>query len=81
MKGSSPSSNLDILAEIRDASGTVLVSDNNASLLNANPVVTLAAGTYYLQVTGTGKGDPLVLGTGYTDYGSLGSYTVSGQTP
>src|SRR5574338_142028 len=56
-------------------------------LASANPVDTLeagisltttAAGTYYLFVDGTGKGD---LSTGYSDYGSLGEYTITGTVP
>ncbi|BCX47925.1 endo-1,3-1,4-beta-glycanase, C-terminal secretion signal protein [Haloferula helveola] len=74
-----PSANLDILAEIRDVNGTLLASDNHPDILRSNPVVTLNPGTYYLHVSGTGKGDPQV--AGYTDYGSLGAYTVNGQTP
>ena len=79
VEGSDASSNLDILAEIRDANGTLIASDNDPNLLSANPVVDLDPGTYYLSVSGTGKGDPL--GIGYTDYGSLGVYTITGQTP
>ncbi len=39
----------------------------------------MSAGSYYLTVKGTGKPDPA---TGYTSYGSVGSYKVSGtMTP
>lgn len=33
------------------------------------------AGTYYVKVRGVGNGDPLT--TGYSDYGSVGTYTLS----
>ncbi len=36
----------------------------------------MTAGTYYLSVEGVGKGDPA---TGYSDYGSLGYYSISGS--
>lgn len=39
----------------------------------------VAAGTYYVRVSGTGNGDPLT--TGYTAYGSIGRYTVTAVTP
>lgn len=74
------SANLDVLARLTDAAGTVLATANPADALNATMSVTLpAAGTYYLSVTGTGKGDPL--GTGYTNYGSLGQYAVTASVP
>lgn len=67
---------LDIAAALYDAAGTQLAYSNPSDALNAS--ITLAnvpAGTYYLAVDGTGKGDPT---TGYSDYASLGEYTVSG---
>lgn len=74
------SANLDALVKLTDAAGTVLATANPAEALNAGITVTLpAAGTYYLAVTGTGKGDPLA--TGYTNYGSLGQYAVAVSVP
>lgn len=70
------SANLDALVTLRDASGAVLATVNPADLLNATFSATLpATGTYYLAVTGTGKGDPAT--TGYSNYGSLGQYAVA----
>jgi len=77
--GDATSSNLDILAEIKDAGGNTLVSVNPDLLLNASIVTPLTAGTYYLYVSGVGRGDYLV--DGYTDYGSLGQYAISGNVP
>ncbi|MEI6177395.1 MAG: Calx-beta domain-containing protein [Verrucomicrobiota bacterium] len=77
--GDATSSNLDILAEIKDAAGNTLVAVNPDLLLNASIVTNLSAGTYYLQVSGVGRGDYLV--DGYTDYGSLGQYAISGNVP
>ena len=68
--------NLDVLAQLYDASLTLIASSNPADLLNASLTATVSAGEYYLHVSGVGKGDPLA--TGYTDYGSLGQYWVSG---
>jgi PKD repeat protein len=69
--------NLDILAEIRDANGTLLGTSNPVDGLGAAFTGQLDAGTYFVHVGGTGMGDPL--GTGYTDYGSLGQFVVTGS--
>jgi len=70
--------NLDIWAGIYGSDGTTLVAQSNpVDLLSANfSNLFLNAGTYYLAVDGVGKGDPLT--TGYSDYGSLGQYSISG---
>ena len=73
------SPNLDILAELINSSGTVLASSNPANTLNASLTHTVSAGTYYLRVSGAGLGDPL--GTGYTDYSSIGYFSVTGTLP
>ena len=70
-------SNLDILAELFDADNNLILSSNPVDQLDADIQTTVAGGIYYLTVTGTGKGDPLV--DGYTDYGSLGQYFISGS--
>jgi len=70
--------NLDIWAGIYGSDGTTLVAQSNpVDLLSANFTnLFLNAGTYYLAIDGVGKGDPLT--TGYSDYGSLGQYSISG---
>jgi hypothetical protein len=68
--------NLDILAELYDASDTLVAWSNPADFLDAEISASVPAGRYYLSVTGVGKGDPL--GTGYTDYASLGQYSITG---
>jgi PKD repeat protein len=69
--------NLDVLLSLRNAAGTLLASANPVDALNGTLSASLPAGTYYLWVQGTGKGDPL--STGYTGYGSLGQYALSGS--
>lgn len=68
--------NLDVLAELLDASGQVLAAANPAEALGASLLVSLAAGRYYLRIDGVGKAatptDP-----GYSDYGSLGTYAIA----
>lgn len=68
--------NLDILAEIRDSTGSVIHTSNPADALTASFTdVRLAAGDYYLSIDGTGRGD---FPTGYSDYGSLGYFSILG---
>lgn len=82
------SPNLDIAFELLDHTGTVVASADPpssmttfdlASGLDASISVDLPAGTYYLLVDGTGAGDPFA--SGYTDYGSLGRYAITGSIP
>ncbi len=77
--GDATSQNVDVLLEILDASGAVIASANPDNLTDATVSATLAAGNYFLRVSGTGRGD--VLGDGYSNYGSIGQYTVSGNAP
>ena len=69
--------NLDVLAELYNSAGTLIASSNPTDLLSANITANVAAGTYYFKIDGIGKGSPLTT-TGYTDYGSLGKYSISG---
>lgn len=69
--------NLDIKAEVLDATGTVIATSDPQDSLDATfSAFALAAGDYTLRISGTGKGD---LATGYSDYGSLGAYTLAGS--
>lgn len=69
--------NLDIAAALLDATGSVIVSANPSGTLSASLSATLAAGQYFVQITGGGQGDPL--NGGYSDYSSLGAYTINGS--
>jgi PKD repeat protein len=72
------SANLDGTLTLTNSAGTVLASANPVDALNASITATLpAAGTYYVAVRGTGNGDPA--GTGYSSYGSVGQYALSGS--
>ncbi len=70
-------SNLDIWAGIYGSDGTTLIAQSNPTdLLNASFTnLFLNAGTYYVAIDGVGKGDLI---TGYSDYGSLGQYAITG---
>lgn len=65
--------------QLIDGKGTVLATSTNELTRTATIKMTLpAAGNYYLKVSGRGAGDPLK--TGYTNYGSIGQYTIVGTT-
>lgn len=69
--------NLDISAELRNAGGTVIGTSNPDGGIDASFSQNLAAGTYTIHIDGTGRGN--VLGDGYSDYGSLGHYSIEGS--
>jgi len=72
--------NLDIKADLYDSTGTLIASSNPVDALNASFNLTLAEGTYYLAVDGVGVGTPTANPpTGYTDYASIGQYSISGS--
>ncbi|RYD67578.1 MAG: hypothetical protein EOP83_02545 [Verrucomicrobiaceae bacterium] len=76
----SASPDLDILAELVEAStGTILAASNPDLSITASISEDLAAGEYLLRIRGIGRGDPQ--SDGYSDYGSLGNYFVSGSVP
>ena len=71
--------NLDIIAELYRSDGTRLVSSDTFGQPGTHFSGGLPAGTYYLTISGTGFGMPMdPFPWGYTDYGSLGQYHVSG---
>jgi hypothetical protein len=71
--------NLDIALDLLDANGTVLASNNPGSKTGADIQTNLSAGVYYLRVGNSGSGSPLSASpTGYTSYGSIGQYFLSG---
>jgi hypothetical protein len=81
--GAPPSPDLDIELELLDAGGAVVASNDPASAivnrdsatgLAASISTTLAAGSYYARVDGVGNGSGT---TGYTDYASIGAYTMA----
>lgn len=74
-----PGPNLDIKAELFDSSNTLIATSDSPTTLSASFSLNLAAGQYYVRVDGTGWGDPTVSPpTGYSEYGSLGQYTIAG---
>lgn len=75
IQGPSPEPNLDIKAELLNANGQVLQASDPTGL-SASLVASLPAGTYYVRISGVGAGDPGT--TGYSTYGSVGNYVITG---
>lgn len=71
--------NLDIKADIvNSATGALVFTSDSTSAANATISTTLAAGEYLLRITGASVGTPATSQGGYSNYGSLGSYKISG---
>jgi hypothetical protein len=81
--------NLDIRLELRSTDGQLVASNDPASssLFDWNGIVegmgatvraTVSAGTYVLLVDGVGRG---TVNNGYSDYGSVGAYTLKAGEP
>lgn len=72
-------SNLDIKATVLDQQGREIISFNPTSSLSSTVQTLLPSGQYYLQIDGVGNGDPET--NGYSEYGSVGRYTIRGTIP
>ncbi len=71
--------NTDLVAQLYNSSGQVLVTANVATTTGATIQTTLNQGVYYLIVRTTGVGYPTdPLPSGYTGYGAIGQYFISG---
>ncbi|RAK69328.1 carbohydrate-binding protein [Hymenobacter edaphi] len=73
--------NLDIVVRLFNAGGALLgtYDAGGGGNLNVAFSAALGAGTYYLQIDGTSSGNPAT--DGYSDYGSLGTFSISGSAP
>ncbi|HVJ68657.1 MAG TPA: SdrD B-like domain-containing protein [Caulifigura sp.] len=67
--------NLDVLAGLYSADGDLIATSNPADRISASLNLELPAGVYYVMVDGVGARG---LADGYSDYGSLGQYTIRG---
>lgn len=81
--GSASVPDLDIQARLLDASGTEIIKVDPTNMVLSTLVSisqNVSAGTYYLEIDGVaGYGSPLT--AGYSDYGSLGQFFISGSYP
>lgn len=79
VSGATLGGNLDIALQLLDSNGKVLASANAAETLASSLSFNLpASGRYFLSVTGAGKGDPMI--SGYSNYGSLGKFSIKGTS-
>ncbi len=85
-----PSPNLDARLDLLNSAGTVIATSDPltgstateaAAGMGASLSATVAAGTYYVRIDGTGFGNPA--SGGYSDFGSVGRYSlaVTGHVP
>jgi hypothetical protein len=80
--GTSWRSSLNLQLRVLDEEGGVVVSNRVLNRLHGEASVSLAAGTYYIELDGVGSGDPLASSpSGFSDYGSVGKYVLSGFLP
>jgi len=71
--------NLDVLLELYDGTGALVLTNNSANKTTASLQTSLPEGVYFLHVRNTGVGTPFSSSpNGYTDYGSIGQYFLSG---
>lgn len=68
--------NLDVEAKLYDNNDKLIASSDVSGLFHATFNQTLTAGVYYIVVDGVGY---KTASDGYTDYGSLGHYDISGS--
>ncbi len=71
--------NLDVEAKLFDAAGTLVATSSPTGLRASFANLNLTAGTYFISVDGVGFSNPASNPPiGYTDYGSIGQYLISG---
>ncbi len=74
--GASPSPNLNAQVSLYDGAGNLITVANPGTNLGATLAAIVKQGTYYVAIDGIGSGS--ASSTGYSDYGSLGQYTLTG---
>jgi hypothetical protein len=72
--------NVDLSVELRDAAGSLLLTNNALASTAAEVRTNLAAGRYFLVIRSSGVGSPLSSPpSGYTGYGGIGKYYITGS--
>jgi alpha-tubulin suppressor-like RCC1 family protein len=69
--------NLALQVSLYDAEDALIVQVNPQDTLAASLETDLPGGTYTFRVTGSGRGSPLI--DGFSAYGSLGYYSITGR--
>jgi len=70
------SPDVDLVLTLLDSAGRMLATQNPINELKSALAYNITTqGTYYLEVRGTGQGDPAV--TGYSSYGSVGNFRLT----
>jgi hypothetical protein len=73
--GSFDGANLDVGMAIYSFDKKLVAAVEPSNRLDAQYAATLPSGKYYAKIYGTGNGDPAI--NGYSNYGSLGQYTLT----
>jgi Fibronectin type III domain len=73
------SPNLNIQLKLLNSSGTVLQTSNATTTLQGTIDFSATSGTYYIEIDGVGQKNPL--NDGYSDYSSIGYFSLSGTIP
>jgi PKD repeat protein len=73
----SPDANLDIQLSLYNGAGNLVTTVDPAGMA-ATLSTSVTSGTYYIAVDGVGVG---TASTGYTDYASIGQYSLTGTVP
>ncbi len=76
VSGAPLSPNLNAQLSLYNGAGNLVTTANPGVNLGATLTATVPQGTYYIAVDGVGSGSPT--STGFSDYGSLGQYTLTG---
>ena len=72
--------NVDLIAQLYNASGQLILTANASTTTGAILQANLLAGVYYLAVRSTGVGTPTdAAPSGYSAYGSIGQYFITGS--
>jgi len=70
-------SDLAMMATLADATDTIIASNNPQTVLSATIATNLPVGTYTFRVTGAGRNAPVT--NGFSNYSSLGYYSITGS--
>jgi hypothetical protein len=79
-KSFTPGSVLKVKMDLYDSTGHLIASSNPDDSMDAQISANLSAGTYFIHISGGATGTPLSsTPSGFSNYGSLGRYTISVQ--